>query len=612
MRNYIWLIAAALVLVGMLWVASDPPPHCRAFKSLPGCPQIAGGNGGNGGNDGESDNAGNNGISPAITISIASSITKTEWLDDAVETFNAASKSDSSLQVGGRPIEVNILKEKDPVTSRERHWNSGTQVKATLNREIEPTILSPATTFWISWLNKEWRAYNNGREISTGAAPSVLTTPVVIAMWQSRAEALGCWPTPGPECTWQSILELANSADGWGMLGHPEWGKFHFGYAYVGESDVGTQTAVLICMTGLKNTGSLTISEVQTTNGCGQAITDVEKAIVHRGTSSPLILRAMQQGGPAFLDAVTTYEKNVIGFNRTNQQSPRQMVAVYPQDGTVVADHPIAIMDQAPWVTPEQVEAAKVFQAFLFSAGQQQNLVQWGLRPIEDNISLGSPIDRSYGAIPSVDVVNERQVPEVLVVDQVDTVWNDLKKPANISLVFDKSGSMQGEKINQAIIGATGFVDQMSRKDWLFWLPFDSQIFPGTKGLKSEVGEELKSEIESTTARGETALYDAVAHAYQELEALREQQGDTARYGIVVLSDGQDTSSETSLALLEAMMRPTEGTLGGIDVHTIGIGDDTDDEILTKIASFTPGGQYWKVEDLSTLEAVYKRISRYF
>ncbi len=550
-----------------------------------------------------------------IPISIASSTTKTEWLNAAVEAFNTASQSDSDLQVNGRPIEVEILKEKDAVSGRERHWNSGTMVKTTLSGDIKPTILSPATTFWISWLNSKWRPLNNGRDIASGPAPSLLTTPVVIAMWESRARALGCWPAPEPTCTWQRLRELAISPEGWGMVGHPEWGKFHFGYAYVGESDVGTHTVVLFCMIGLQKTAELQVADVASDNACGQAIADVEQAIVHRGTASPLILAAMRDGGPAFLDAVTTYERNVIGFNQQNPQNssgPGQMVAVYPQDGTVVADHPFAVMDNADWVTDEQVEAAKVFQDFLLSTEQQRKLMESGLRPIDPDIPLGPPIDSSNGANPAADVVKELQVPDVLVVDQVVAVWNDLKKPANIVLVFDKSGSMKGEKIEQARTGAIGFVGEMGRKDWLFWLPFDAQLYPGTQGEKGQVGEQLEEDIRSTTARGGTALYDAIASAKQDLDAPRGSLGDTARYGIVVLSDGKDTSSGTTLAMLEDMLRPKEGDQTVIEVHTIGIGDDAEDEVLTRIAKFSPGGRYWKVEDTSALEAVYRLITKYF
>ena len=105
-------------------------------------------------------------------------------------------------------------------------------------------------------------------------------------MWESRARALGCWPNPEPECTWKQIRDLAVSPDGWGMVSHPEWGMFNFGYAYVGESDVGTQTAVLLCTMGLQKTAGITVADVTPNNDCGQAIADVEKVIVHRAPAA--------------------------------------------------------------------------------------------------------------------------------------------------------------------------------------------------------------------------------------------------------------------------------------------------------------------------------------
>ena len=50
------------------------------------------------------------------------------------------------------------------------------------------------------------------------ATPILVRTPLVMAMWESRATALGCWPTAGPGCTWQAVRTLAESADGWASL----------------------------------------------------------------------------------------------------------------------------------------------------------------------------------------------------------------------------------------------------------------------------------------------------------------------------------------------------------------------------------------------------------
>lgn len=555
-----------------------------------------------------------------IHVSMASSITKWEWLEAAAEAFNLKSQSDPDYQIAGKSVQIDILLEKDPLSGRERHWNSPTQVSATLNGDIEPTVLSPASSTWIAKLNKDWSTSDAGRAhgadtneaLVRGISPSLLSTPIVIAMWQSRAEALGCWPVSQPHCTWERIRDLAIDPIGWGAVGRDDWKSFHFGYAYVGESDVGTQTAVLVCMMGIQKTKGLTVDDVSTTNECGSAIADIESSIVHRGTSSPLILDAMLSGGPAFLDAVTTYEKNVIGFNLQHPDSPwGPLVSIYPQDGTVIADHTFAILDNAPWVSESQIAGAELFRNFLFAPEQQGLLLGYGIRPNDPSVELGSPIDTATGASATANL-NALDVPEVLVVDQVTEVWRKLKKPANVCLVFDKSGSMQGEKIREALTGAGQFVAEMDSSDWLCWQPFDSEVYPITEGHNSDIGEDLRAVIGDTTAKGQTALYDAITSAFLTVQGRRDAQGDSGRYGIVVLSDGEDNGSISTLGELEKLLTPLESDISGIQVHIIGVGDDADDQVLSKIAGFTNGGHYWKVKDPSTIEAVYRRISKYW
>ena len=193
-------------------------------------------------------------------------------------------------------------------------------------------------------------------------------------MWESRGRALGCWPEPGPDCTWQSIIDLANHPDGWGSLGRPEWGDLRFTYATVGESDVATFTVVLLCGAGLqKALADIAVSDVEPDNACGEAMGDIEAKKPRAAPSSPVILQLMEDNGPEYLDMATTYEKEVILFNqrtRGKDNVREQLIAAYPQDGTVVADHPFAILDGAPWVDEVQVRAARLFRDFLLSAEQ--------------------------------------------------------------------------------------------------------------------------------------------------------------------------------------------------------------------------------------------------
>lgn len=186
-----------------------------------------------------------------------------------------------------------------------------------------------------------------------------------------------------------------------------------------------------------------------------------------------------------------------------------------------------------------------------------------------------------------------------------------MEKQSDIIVVFDKSGSMAGEKMNQAVLGAKEFVRSMDNEDWVMWMPFDDNVYQLTEGQVSKVGEELLREISGTSANGGTALYDAVGEAYTILDERRQKQGDSRRYGIVVLSDGQNTgTARFSLSKLLYLMKDTETDPTGIQMHTIGIGGDADKDVLTNIASATQG-KYWE-PNLELLTVVYKNIAKYF
>lgn len=394
-----------------------------------------------------------------VKITIASSSTKEEWLIQAVEDFNKASRTDASWQLNSNPIRLKdhpieveiLLEETEPGVWG--HYRSGSMIKDILaigKVSIEPTIASPANQSWIRKLTEEWRGSKaemswssklgqdlSNAVITTGEAPGLLRTPLVIAMWQSRAEALGCWPTAGPECTWETLRALASSTDGWGMYKQPDWGKLKYGYGFPGKSNSATFTQVLNCMSGLKKRSGLTIDEVRADTPCGRAMAALEKAEMRIFQKSEWALVAMRvsdpptrvrDNGSAFLDAVTTYEKEVIQLNENHGRIlPELIVAVYPQDGTIVPTHPFAILDGAPWVESEQAKAAAVFQEFLLSEDRQSRLVDDGFRPADPTRPLESPIDHLHGANPQANLV-QVEVPQSQVIDDIVKLWEEIRK----------------------------------------------------------------------------------------------------------------------------------------------------------------------------------------
>jgi Ca-activated chloride channel homolog len=544
----------------------------------------------------------------AIKISIASSSNKQVWLHEAVATFNEASKRDGELQASGRPIFVEILQEE--IDGKKVDYRSGSMVTDTLSGKIKPTVLSPGEESWIEQFRREWQTLH-GRRVAREDAPVLARSPLVLAMWQSRARALGCWPAAGPECTWQRIREVAEHPGGWEAIGRPQWGNLKIGYSYFGEGNSGTLGVVTMCLHGVGKTTALAIADIDPANGCGQFIRAIETAKVHSGNSSSWLLNRMVSGGPEYLDTALTWETEVIQLNQRSAQEMREpIVAVYPQDGTMLVGHPFAILDGVPWVTDEQVVAARIFRQFLLRKEQQEKVLGIGFRPADQSVKLGAPIVPQFGANPEARLAG-LEVPDAAVIERVGEVWQQVKKHAAVALVFDKSGSMQGGKMTAAIKGAQEFVERMDRADLLLWMPFDNRVYTGVQGLKAQVGEQLLGDIAATTAGGGTALYDAVSEAFERLGTLRREHGDAYRYGIVVLSDGQDGNSRNRLSQLEDRLRPQEQDPTGIQIHTIAIGRDADERVLKRIAS-AAHGRYWKGDSEKEMRAVYRAIAAYY
>ena len=176
-------------------------------------------------------------------------------------------------------------------------------------------------------------------------------------------------------------------------------------------------------MSGLREPSGLTLDDVYADSPCGEAIAALEKAEIRIFDRSERALRDMRERGPEYLDAVTTYEKKVVEVNEVYRPIlPQPIIAVYPQDGTIMATHPFAILDGAPWVDSVQAEAAAAFLRFLLSEQQQSRLVDDGFRPTDPDVALGPPIDPLHGADPETNLVWV-EVPGTQVISAIVELW---------------------------------------------------------------------------------------------------------------------------------------------------------------------------------------------
>ena len=531
----------------------------------------------------------------AVAIEIHSSNTKELWLNEVVEDFNSRGFTTS----GGRTIVVQAF-----------HVTSGGSYNAIVAGEIQPTIWSPGSRIWLNKANQTWRD-RTGRPLVANpeSCPATIQVPLVIGMWRPMAEALG-WPDK--PIGWKDIAGLATNPEGWAAYGHPEWGRFKFGHAHPDFSNSAMLSVISEVYSAAGKTSGLTVEDIKS-----QAVRDnvgaVEQAIVHYGKWDKWILDKMVERGPEYLHATTTYENNVVDYNRQHANGLRfPLAAIYPRDGTFWVDNPVCILD-ADWVSDEQKEAAEKFRDFLVSREEQQKAVKWALRPADNSIALGEPIDLAHGAVLSMTPNNVPllEEPGDEVVGYVSEMWHEVKKKTVCVVLLDRSGSMSGAKIKAAVEGVNLFIDKMNPDDQITVVAFNDQIAElQPAGRVGEVGESLRAQVSSLYAEDGTALYGAVIYAIERVEALRAEYGDERLYGIVLLSDGKNEMSggPSKMDMLNRLPSGTEAA--ATKIFTIAYGDDADVELLQTIANRTNALSLTGTE--KNITEIYLAISSYF
>jgi Ca-activated chloride channel family protein len=132
--------------------------------------------------------------------------------------------------------------------------------------------------------------------------------------------------------------------------------------------------------------------------------------------------------------------------------------------------------------------------------------------------------------------------------------------PISLGIAVDTSGSMAGNKIQEAQTALDRLLfDLLDRQDEIFLYRFSSRpvlLQPWTKDR-----QQLSRALGRLEPNGGTAMYDAVAEAIPLT-----LQGQNRKKALLVISDGNDTASATSIRELKAQIRETE-TL----VYAIGI-----------------------------------------
>ncbi|GAC1371511.1 MAG: VWA domain-containing protein [Ktedonobacteraceae bacterium] len=529
----------------------------------------------------------------ALTMDYGSE--KQAWIEDVVADFNSR----------------NIKACDGPITVKATPKGSGTSMQDILNGTSQPDIWSPAGNVWITLINAKWSAQHGSTLIATGAndTPSLVSSPVVIAMWKPQAEALG-WPQKA--IGWSDIAKLSTDPQGWRAYGHPEFGDFKFGHTHPVYSNSGLDAVIAMNYAATNKQRGLTNEDVAN-QSTKDFVATVESSVIHYGDSTGFFANKMFSNGPSYLSATVMYESLVIEANSGKKYPnlPFPVVAIYPKEGTFFSDHPFTIL-QGSWVTPEKKTAALAFRNFLLDAAQQQKALQYGFRPADTRITLAAPFDMAHG----VDVNQPRtllQVPSANVVQSVLDSWQQQRRRVDVMLILDRSGSMNDSiggttKLEGAKQGLKEFTNLLSNQDELGLTVFSNQadIVAPVAPLGPQ-RQTLLKQIDGILVGGNTRLFDTIGEQVQAIKTLPTKHIKS----VVVLTDGMDNASQLNLNQLTTQVQAQGENAGNsIKVFTIAYGSDADTKGLTQIANATGGQEYSGTPQ--NIKAVYNQISQFF
>jgi Ca-activated chloride channel family protein len=201
------------------------------------------------------------------------------------------------------------------------------------------------------------------------------------------------------------------------------------------------------------------------------------------------------------------------------------------------------------------------------------------------------------------------QIPSPAVIQVVRDVWQYTKRKTNVYLVADVSGSMQGEKLEQAQEAFLTFLSLIKgEKERVGLIVFSSDVEEAVSLSELATNREaLRSTIANLNAGGDTSLLDAIDLAYERLQGLQDSERINA---IVVMTDGKENNSRIRLRELTSKLRRGGQSGLPIVVFCVAYGGDADMRTLEEIST-AAGGQTRRGSP-ETIRQLYKLLSTYF
>ncbi len=193
-----------------------------------------------------------------------------------------------------------------------------------------------------------------------------------------------------------------------------------------------------------------------------------------------------------------------------------------------------------------------------------------------NDVTLTCRLNKAY-----LPVMNTQQLVYVLLDTAMGAAMAQVQVPLNLSLVLDKSGSMQGKKIANLREAAKLVVDRLGPQDTISIIAFSDRKYVIAPSQLVADKTELMRQIDRIRDGGGTAISGGMKLGLAELDkALAPDRVSR----MLLLTDGQTFGDEEACKKLGK-----QAGSRGIVVNALGLGDDWNEDLLDDVAEASGG-----------------------
>lgn len=163
------------------------------------------------------------------------------------------------------------------------------------------------------------------------------------------------------------------------------------------------------------------------------------------------------------------------------------------------------------------------------------------------------------------------------------------RKPYHLSLVVDRSGSMSGDPLIEAVRCAKYIVDQLDPKDLASLVVFDNNIRILAEAIAVGDRKHLHRALSQIRPGGNTNLYGGWKSG---MESLLPKATEAALARVILLSDGNANEGETTETDAIASYCADAATKG-VTTSTYGLGRDFNEQLMVEMGKRGAGNHYY-------------------